>query len=393
MIYREISNALKRYLKSFPVVLVTGARQVGKTTLLRQSLQNYQYVLLESPDVRERAQMDPRRFLEQNKSPAIFDEFQQVPQLTNYLQELVDANRKAKGQFVLTGSQNFLMTEQVSQSLAGRVGMLELYGLSSRELPSEALNNRDQKLGQLLLRGTYPELWSEESIRPLDWYGSYVQTYLERDVRRLANVGDLSAFERFIKVCAARTGQLLNYSDIAADSGVSPTTAQRWMSILQATYIIRLLPPYYENLSSRVRKAMKLYFLDTGLAAYLMGYRDPLTVVNSPQYGALFETLVYANFIKLKSAEGALPDHYYLETKSKLGVDLMVQHEDKFDIYEIKGAKTFHESLCEPLVNAEKALRKKIRKVILLGPYNESFEVSVKGVKVQIQTWQNHFFE
>jgi predicted AAA+ superfamily ATPase len=387
MINREISSALLRYLKSFPVVLITGSRQVGKTTLVRSSLQNFKYVLLEDPDRKNLALTDPRRFLEAYPPPTILDEFQNVPNLTGFLQGVVDENRNKAGQFVLTGSQNFLMMEQVNQSLAGRIGILTMYGLSSKELPASAKANNDEALGNLILRGTYPELWSHPEIVTRDWYGSYVQSYIERDVRRLAQVGDLLAFERFVRVCAARTGQVLNYSDLASDSGVSVPTAQRWLSILQSTFIVKLVPPYFENISSRVRKAPKLYFMDTGLAAYLMGFRDPSSVLGSPQYGALFETLVYGDFIKQTSADGEVPEHYYLQTKSKVGADLIIRDGQKLKIIEIKAARTLSPAQADQLIATKAELNDKISELILVGPFENSTQFVIHKNKIQVRSW------
>jgi predicted AAA+ superfamily ATPase len=373
MIKRMIFPSFQRYLTSFPVVLVTGSRQVGKTTLVRDLPSTYRYVLLEDPDSRNLALTDPRRFLEAHPPPIIFDEFQNVPELTGFLQGLIDENRAKKGQYVLTGSQNFLMMEQVNQSLAGRIGILTMYGLSSKELPAPALDTDDETLGKLLLRGTYPELWSNEKLQERDWYGSYVQSYIERDVRKLANVGDLLAFERFVRLCAARTGQVLNFSDLASDTGISVPTAQRWLSILQATFLVRLVQPFFENITSRVRKAPKLYFMDTGLAGYLMGFRDARTMLSSPQYGPLFETLVYSDFIKKTSAEGEIPEHYYLQTKTKVGADLLIRKNQKWIVAEIKGSKTFSTELTSALVATGAALGDRDDGFFILGPYQKPF--------------------
>lgn len=388
MIKRNITDTLNRYLNTFPVVLITGARQTGKTTLVQSLLESsHKYILLENPEVRSLAISDPNRFLENNSFPAIFDEFQLAPELTSYLQGIVDENRDKKGIFVLTGSQSFSMMEQVTQSLAGRVGILDLYGLASTELPEDQTVSLDNNLGNLMLRGTYPELWKDKNILPRDWFSSYFQTYLERDVRRLANVGDISSFERFLKICASRTGQVLNKTSIASDSGVSTTTAKRWLSILEQSYIIKLVQPYYKNLSSRVRKNPKLYFLDTGLASYLMGFKHAEILMNSPQYGALFETLVYSNFIKKNSSLGYIPEHYYLETKSRIGVDFLIQNENKFDLFEIKGAKTFNSSLCEQLIKTKNELKNSAGKCNLVLASDRKTKTSVKNVEINLLSW------
>lgn len=374
-------------MRTFPVVLIMGSRQVGKTTLARDLLKNYKYVLLEDPDMRSLALADPKRFLESHTPPVIFDEFQNVPSLTSYLQGMVDENRHRKGQIVLTGSQNFLMMEQVNQSLAGRIGILTMYGLSSTELPASALNVDDECLGRLLLRGTYPELWSSPEIAERDWYGSYVQTYIERDVRKLANVGDLLIFERFVRVCAAHTGQVINLSSIASDTGVSVPTVQRWLSILEATYIIRLVQPFIGNLTSRIRKAPKMYFMDTGLAVYLMGFRDSQSVMGSPQYGALFETLVYSDFVKRTSAEGEIPEHYYLQTATKAGADLLVRTQKKLIAIEIKGGKTLTVDLADQLRATAKFLMEPVSGFFLLGPYAKSTDFRHGEIEVHARPW------
>jgi predicted AAA+ superfamily ATPase len=260
-------------LKTFSAVLVLGARQVGKTTLLKHLLaKSHKYVLLEDPDIREIAINDPRAFLKRYPPPVIIDEFQHAPQLVNYLQGIIDEHRNLKGQYVLTGSQNFQMMEQITQSLAGRIGIFTLYGLSSSELPGKRSLTDKKTISEIILRGSYPELWQHNEIKTRDWMASYVQTFLERDLRLLAQVGDLMSFEKFLKVTAARTAQVVNLSDLAADCGVSAPTVQKWLSVLERAYIIRLVPPYLNSLTSRVRKANKLYFLDTGLVSYLMGY-------------------------------------------------------------------------------------------------------------------------
>jgi len=220
------------------------------------------------------------------------------------------------------------MMEQVTQSLAGRAGILTIYGLSSREVPRKDLGVDDIRLSKFLLKGTYPALWASPEIEPRDWFGSYVQTYFERDVRRLAQVGDLAAFERFVRACAIRTAQTLNISDLSSDTGVSQETARRWLSILQATHIVFTLQPWFTNLTSRIKKAPKLYFLHCGLAAYLMDFKEKTSILNSPQLGALFEPLVLTDVYKNLSIQGNRPEIYYLQTKSKIGADLVIPHNE-----------------------------------------------------------------
>lgn len=388
MIYRDFSVVVDSYLKSFSAVLILGARQVGKTTLLKKHLsKTHKYVLLEDPDSRDLAINDPRTFLKQFAPPVIIDEFQNAPQLVNYLQGLIDANRSLKGQIVLTGSQNFQMMEQITQSLAGRVGVLTLYGLSSHEIQKKTDSlTTHESIAQLILRGTYPELWKDQNIKTRDWMSSYVQTFLERDLRKLAQVGDLATFERFLKITAIRTGQILNVSELASDCGVSSPTAQKWLSILERAYIIRLVQPYINNLTSRVRKASKIYFLDTGLASYLMGYRDIKSLLQSPHMGALFETLVYSDFIKRMANDGEIPDHFYLQTKSKVGVDFIVQKNQMIDLYEVKFSKTFQNRLTDQLIITAPNL-KSVRTLNLLMPIEKSFETIISGSPIIVKKW------
>lgn len=392
MYSRDLIQPLERYLNTFPAVLLGGSRQVGKTTLVREFLsRKFRYVLLEDPDLRALAKTDPRTFLERHPPPVIFDEFQNVPELVSYLQGMIDEHRQTKGMFILTGSQNFLMMEQVSQSLAGRIGILTLYGLNSNELPKAALSNDEKSLGALLLRGCYPELWATTpQIHPADWYGSYVQTYLEKDIRRLVNVSDLSTFERFLRVCAAHTGQELNISNIANDCGASPTTVTRWISVLEATYLIRTVPPYLTNLSARIRKTPKFYFMDTGLAAYLMGFRDEISLMNSPQKGALFETLVVADIIKKREARGEHFAPYYLQTQSKVGADLVIEDAQKLTWIEIKSSRTLMPALASNLVataKRSKNLQQREQHYVLAMPIKEQQVFTLQGVKINALPW------
>lgn len=375
MIPRLSEKTLLKYASQFPVVILTGARQVGKTTLLRECFQDYQYVLLEDPDLRAQAQTDVKTFLQRYSAPVIFDEFQNVPELTSYLQGEVDKNRSKTGQYLLTGSQNFLMMEQVSQSLAGRAGILSLYGLSISEIEkNQRVFAQERRIAELIWRGTFPELWQKENLDPVLWQGSYLRTYIERDVRNLAQVGDIQVYERFVRLLAIRTGQLLNLSDLARDCGISHTTARRWLSILQETYQVYLLQPFYENLSSRIKKSPKVYFLDTGLASYLMGFKTPEQILGAPQFGALFETLVITNFIKTFASYGEIPEHYFIQTQTG-EVDLMIRNQMKWDLYEIKYNRTIKPTQTKQLHKMKKLLGDRVQSLHLLVPIEESFEL------------------
>lgn len=385
MYKRLISNTLDRYLRTFPAVVLSGARQVGKTTLLKTALRKtHRYVLLEDPDVRAHALSDPRGFLEQYQEPVIFDEFQYAPELLSYLQGIIDQNRQKKGRFVLTGLQSFEMMAQVTQSLAGRAGILTLYGLCSAECPPMHNSWQNEELANAIFRGSYPELWGQIEILPTDWFGSYLRTYLERDLRNLTQIGDLATFERFVRLCAIRTGQLLNVSELGRDSGVSHSTAQRWLSVLERAYLIHFVQPFYENLSFRIKKSAKLYFLDTGLATFLMGFKSPSSILGAPQWGALFETWVIAEWVKKNAAEGVIPEHCFLESKTGIGVDLMVHSQQKWDIFEIKSIKTVKETSLQQIQKTAKMLGKRVRNQTLVVPVLE--QNNLKGIK--ILPWQ-----
>ncbi|PIP95852.1 MAG: hypothetical protein COW78_03715 [Bdellovibrio sp. CG22_combo_CG10-13_8_21_14_all_39_27] len=387
MIIRDFSQTFLQQLKHFPAILVVGARQVGKTTLIKSLLsKTHKYVLLEDPDMRELAINDPKSFLARFTPPLIIDEFQHAPQLVNYLQGIIDNDRDLKGQYVLTGSQNFQMMEQVTQSLSGRIAILSLYGLSSSEYMIDKMFSSKEAIAKIILRGTYPELWKNKEFPPQTWMSSYVQTFLERDLRQLGQVGDLHSFEKFLKVLAIRTGQVLNNSDVAADCGMSPPTIQKWISILERAFVIKLVQPYINNLTSRVRKASKLYFLDTGLAAYLMGFRDEEALLQSPFLGSLFETLVFTDFIKRSSNNGEIPEHYYLQTKSKIGVDFIVSRNQKLSLYEIKLNTTYNNNLAKQLIQTAPTL-KNVEQLNLIMSTNEEFDTEISGLKVHVSKW------
>lgn len=296
MLKRKAEKALRQLSDWYPAVVVTGPRQSGKTTLVRAVFKNKPYVSLEDPDIREFAEEDPRGFLAQYTGGAILDEVQRVEKLFSYLQTVLDKSR-SNGLFILTGSQQFLMNEKISQSLAGRSGYLELLPFSSIELAENSLLKSE--LSQMLLNGFYPPVY-DRSIPPEIWYADYIRTYLERDVRLLMNIKDLTVFQTFLKMCAARTGQLLNLSSLAADCGISHNTAKSYISILESSYIIKLIPAYSPNLRKRLIRAPKLHFLDSGLAAWLAGQRDMQSVSLGNLRGPLFESWVISELLKFQ---------------------------------------------------------------------------------------------
>lgn len=336
MIPRALSKTLLRLAKGFPVTVVTGPRQSGKTTLVRATFPDKPYVSLENPDTRQFAMEDGRRFLALYPSGAIFDEVQRTPELLSYLQGLVDENRKP-GQYILTGSQNFSLAHSISQSLAGRAGMAQLLPLSAAELDMAGI--LAPNLDEWLFLGGYPGLRAP-NVTPGDWFASYVTTYLERDVRDLTAVRDLVAFQRFLRLCAARTGQLLNVSSLAVDCGISQTTATAWLSILETSYVVFRLTPHFANFGKRLIKAPKLYFHDTGLAAFLLGIQSPTQLSTHAARPALFETMIVGEFLRARWNRGEPSNLYFWRDSTGNEVDLLQDEAGVLHPVEIKSGQT-----------------------------------------------------
>jgi uncharacterized protein len=355
-ITRSLETVLTRAAEEFPVVVLVGPRQSGKTTLLQHLYgTGARIVSLEPPDVRAAATTDPRGFLDLHPPPVVFDEVQYAPDLLPYLKERVDAHRDRAGQFVLTGSQNLLLMQQVTESLAGRSAVLKLLPLSQREMAGEPGRPLPWASGRLsgnydelpsgdlwvqILRGSYPELVSHPSRDHRLWQGSYVQTYLERDVRNLRNIGDLTLFQVFLRALATRSACLLNLSELARDVGVSVNTARDWVSILEASFQVFLLRPYFVNLGKRLVKAPKVYFTDTGLLCYLVGLRDAEHAASGPMGGAIFENLVVADIYKTLLHCGEEPALYFWRTAAGAEVDLVVDIGSRLVPIEIKSSAT-----------------------------------------------------
>ncbi|MCB9492716.1 MAG: ATP-binding protein [Epsilonproteobacteria bacterium] len=338
MFKRDLEKILLEYTK-FPVVAILGPRQSGKTTLAQATFNNYTYVSLEDLKTRELALEDPQNFLamHENEHGIIIDEFQNVPDILSQIQIIVD-QKKRPGYFVLTGSQNFLMNQAISQSLAGRVGILTLLPLSLHELNSNNLLTPD--VNQTIINGFYPRIY-DESFSPSQLYPSYIQTYVQRDVRQLSHVGDLNAFIKFIKLCAGRIGQILNMSEIAGVCGISTPTAQRWLSILQASYIIFLLQPYFNNFNKRQTSAPKLYFFDTGIACSLLDITSADRLGVDRLYGNMFENFIIADLYKQYYTVGKQPPVYFWRDKNgRLEVDCIIEEERTIFPVEIKSGKT-----------------------------------------------------
>jgi predicted AAA+ superfamily ATPase len=357
MLNRELTSSLKLYAQEFRSVLLVGPRQSGKTTLVRQCFPEKPYVSLENPDERMLADSDPRAFLSRFPQGAILDEIQRVPKLFNYLQEILD-NSKKDGLFILTGSNNILLQDSLSQTLAGRMGILDLLPLSYRELSAEY---RNKTLSELILQGGYPEIISKNRQANL-WYSSYVRTYVERDVRQLKNIENAMLFTKFLKLCAGRIGQQLNVSALSNECGIDVKTVNSWLSVLESTYIIKLLQPFYQNFNKRIVKTPKLYFIDTGLACSLLSIRKKEELAHSHFRGALVENYLISECIKngLNTQTGQA--FYYWRDNKGLEIDLIIQNADLVELIEIKAAQTYTDDFT-----------KNLRAIMKLGEINESY--------------------
>ena len=337
MYSRQARATLERLARGFPVLALTGPRQSGKTTLARASFPDKPYVSLENPDERDFAEHDPKRFLARFPEGAILDEVQRCPALLSWLQGVVD-DRPIMGQFVLTGSAQFDLIAGMNQSLAGRVGRVELLPLSLAEMQGGAC--QPPTLDRLLLNGGYPAIYQRD-LAANDWFPNYVATYLERDVRQIIAVRNLSQFQRFVRMCAARSGQLLNLAALGADCGISAVTARDWLSVLEASYLVTRLPPYFQNFGKRLVKSPKLYFLDVGLMAWLLGIRDEQSIATHAARGALFETWVVSEILKLRFNAGQPADLYFWRDSAGHEIDLVFETAAGLQAVEIKSGSTF----------------------------------------------------
>jgi uncharacterized protein len=337
MIPRHARFALTEIARSYPVAAITGPRQSGKTTLAREVFRQHPYVSLEDLDERAYATADPRGFLARFPNGAVIGEAQQCPALFSYLQTIVDSLRST-GLFILTGSQQFGLMSGISQSLAGRVGLVQLLPLGMYELSQAGI--LPKRMESVLLRGLYPVLYDRE-IDPTRWYAGYVATYVERDVRQIANIQDLGLFQKFLKMCAARTGQLLNLSSLANDIGVSHVTARAWLGVLEASYIVFTLMPHFRNFGKRLVKTPKLYFHDPGLACFLLGIDNERSLELHPARGVLFETLVVNEFLKARWNHGLPGNIYFWRDNVGTEVDLVIDAGHKLLPVQIKSGQTF----------------------------------------------------
>ena len=360
-IKRHAEKTIERLSSSYPAVLITGARQTGKTTLLKKitDSQNIQYLTFDDPIEEQSAKNDPKSFLEFHPYPFMFDEIQYIPDLFRYLKIQIDQNRQ-NGMYFLTGSQQFKLMETASESLSGRIGIVQLYPLSAREIREDensesfiptkdfilarnsSLKQRDSNIKKTWLSiytGGYPEV-VKGNVLPKDFYANYLKTYIERDIKKLTQVADEMQFLQFISIAAARTGQLVNYSDISKDCGISEVTAKKWLSLLVSSGLVYLLQPYSANIEKRVVKTAKLYFMDTGLAAYLTRWSNPDVMQSGAMAGAFFETYVISEIIKSFSNNGEEPPIYFYRDKDKYEIDLLIEQNNILYPVEIKKTAT-----------------------------------------------------
>ncbi len=361
MIERAITPELLLQLQEYPIVTVIGPRQSGKTTLVQYALPEYEYVSLEDPENRLLATEDPKAFLRRFPGKTIFDEVQRTPHLLSYLQGIVDQSPE-NGRFVLTGSHQLGLRAAISQSLAGRTGVLHLLPLTIDELQSSGISH--DNFEEYIFQGFLPRI-HDQSQRPRTAYANYYQTYIERDVRQLIQLKNANLFEKFIKLLAGRSGQLINYQSLSNDVGVSANTIKEWLSILEASFVIYKLPPYFENFNKRVIKSPKYYFIDVGLLAYLLDIEKSTQVTRDPLVGSLFENLVVIEALKCRYNRGDHANLYFFRDSHGNEIDLLLRHGNQLTGIEIKSASTWNSSFTKGLERFEKKMTTLSRKVIL----------------------------
>ena len=349
MIQRQLLNELLQSAKDYPVVTVIGPRQAGKTTLVKMAFPDYDYCNLENPEIRDLALSDPNALFSRYSGKCIFDEIQRVPELLSYIQVKVDEdeiNGKGKGRYILTGSHQLQLHQSISQSLAGRTAILKLLPLSISELTQDGV---EIDKFEIMYRGFLPRIY-KDNINPTKLYRNYYETYVERDVRQLINLKDLSTFTKFIKLLAGRVGQIVNLSSIANDTGVSSNTLKSWLAVLEASFIVFKLEPYFENFGKRVIKSPKIYFTDIGLLIYLLGIDKPSQIERDPLYGSIFENLVITEALKARYNQGEALNLYYYRTSKGNELDLIYKKGRELVPIEIKSSMTFHRDFIKGII-------------------------------------------
>ena len=370
MIPRAILPEFHTLLGEYPVVTVLGPRQAGKTTLVREALPHYKYVSLEDPDTKEHAIENPRGFLKTYSGQTIFDEVQRAPKLLNYIQGIVDSS-KTKGQFVLTGSHQLELRFGITQSLAGRTGILNLYPLSIAEL-ADAGTTFD-RFEDIALLGTLPRV-HDEDLRPLQAYRGYFRTYVERDVSQLINLRNVALFEKFLKLLAGRVGQLVDFTSLGNDVGADRTTIREWISILEASFIIHQLPPYFENFGKRATKSPKIYFLETGLLCYLLGIETAEQLSRDPLVGNIFENLIVTEALKARANQGKDPALYFYRDSKGNEIDLLHGSTTNLTGIEIKSSSTYNRAFRKSLDQFHENTQPLQKKLLVYNGEPKSFD-------------------
>ena len=381
MVKRIISNRLLALSKKTPILTITGPRQSGKTTLAKTVFPNYRYISLENPDNLDFALSDPKGFLNTYGQKIIIDEAQYAPKLFSYIQTIVD-EKNENGLYVLTGSQNFLLHAKISQSLAGRVIIFNLLPFSYDEIKNTKYNV--ENLSELIVKGFYPRIYNSW-LNSSDWYQSYIQTYLERDVRQILNIGDINAFRNFLRVCAGRCGQVLNLSSIGNDLGISYQTVKKWLSVLEQSYIVYLLQPYFENFNKRIIKSPKLYFYDTGLVCSLLGISSPESYELHYLKGNIFESYVISELLKNKFNSGSSKELFYWKDLNGNEIDCIVSSGTEIKAIGIKSSSTIKSDFFKTLYLWNKLNPKKNNNLNLIFGGNEV----QKRESIKVVGWNN----
>jgi hypothetical protein len=374
MIPREISPKILHYARHYPVVTITGPRQSGKTTLCRHLFPDWPYVNLENLEERSFAASDPKGFLNRFPRGCVLDEIQRAPELLSYIQVDVD-EKNEPGCYILTGSQNFTLMDSINQSLAGRTALARLLPFSVRESRTDAVRDLDD----VLFQGGYPRIHAQ-GLEPTEWLSFYVSTYLERDIRSLVNIKDLTLFETFLKLVAGRVGQLINLSSLGNDCGVNYNTIKNWLSLLEASFIIKRLPPYYENFRKRIVKSHKLYFYDTGLACYLMGIHTKEQLMTHPLRGQLFENFIVSELLKNRFNQGKPDNLYFFRDNTGNEVDVVLDQGTELTALEIKSAQTINTSFFKGITYFSKLSGKVGRSILVYGGGDRRIQNNVQIV-------------
>ncbi|MFC1498807.1 ATP-binding protein [Verrucomicrobiota bacterium] len=372
-INRKLEKKIIRSAGTFPALILTGPRRSGKTTLLQKLFPNAEYYLIESPDVVARIKHDPRSFLDEIRPPAILDEIQNVPEILNYLRSIIDNQPRKKGQWMITGSQEAPLMRGVTESMAGRAATFQLFPFSLDETKKVSL-----------FKGGFPEILERPSSHNI-WFRSYIQTYLERDIRSISSIRDLSTFRRFLSLTTSRVGQMINRSDIAVSLGVSVPTVTEWLNILEITGQIILIPPFFENFGKRLIKSSKLFLTDTGLACHLLGIQSEAELKRSPFYGPLFENFIASEIIKHQTNNGHKRSLYYFRDRFGLEVDFLIHHrENAITLLEAKTSKTLRPSMGENIQKLKKNIKKYNTTSYIIHPTGKS-KTPIKSIGANIK--------